>query len=228
MKTIAIIPARSGSKGLKDKNVKMLCGKPMMAYTISACLESGCFDTVHVSTDSEEYARIAREYNADVPFLRSEEAASDTASTEMVIREVLSRYEKMGKKFDAFAIMQPTSPLRSKEDIVNAFVMMKEKELDSVIGVCEAEHSPRIMNQLPDDGSMYQFLDHDSNSNRQLHGKYYRINGAMYLVKVDAYKSHDAMYGPKSAALIMPKDRSIDIDDQMDFVIAKAIMENTK
>ena len=110
MRSIAIIPARSGSKGLPDKNIKPLNGKPLLAYSIEAALASGLFDTVHVSTDSERYAGIARRYGADEPFLRSAETSSDTASSEDAIREVLRRYEEMGQRFDAFMLLQPTSP----------------------------------------------------------------------------------------------------------------------
>ena len=119
MKAIAIIPARSGSKGLPDKNILQLDGKPVIAYTIEACLESGCFDRVHVSTDSEIYAKVAREYGADVPFLRCEELATDDASTEDVVRYVLDQYEKRKESFEVFGIMQPTSPLRNKQDIID-------------------------------------------------------------------------------------------------------------
>ena len=117
MCSIAIIPARSGSKGLPGKNIKPLNGKPLLAYSIEAALASGRFDTVHVSTDSERYADIARQYGADEPFLRSAEASSDTASSEDAIREVLRRYEEMGQRFDAFMLLQPTSPLRTADDI---------------------------------------------------------------------------------------------------------------
>ena len=126
MRSIAIIPARSGSKGLPDKNIKPLNGKPLLAYSIEAALASGMFDTVHVSTDSERYAGIARQYGADEPFLRSAETSSDTASSEDAIREVLRRYEEMGQRFDAFMLLQPTSPLRTADDIRAAFGVMEE------------------------------------------------------------------------------------------------------
>src|SRR5574344_2131430 len=102
MRAIAIIPARSGSKGLPDKNILPLEGKPMMAYTIEACLESGCFEKVHVSTDSELYAQIAIKYGADVPFLRDPSLATDQATTEDVIRDVLKKYQAKGEEFDIF------------------------------------------------------------------------------------------------------------------------------
>lgn len=149
MRSIAIIPARSGSKGLPDKNIRPLNGKPLLAYSIEAALASGLFDTVHVSTDSERYADIARQYGADEPFLRSAETSSDTASSEDAIREVLRRYEEMGQRFDAFMLLQPTSPLRTADDIRAAFGVMEEKQAESVVSVCEVEHSPLWCNTLP-------------------------------------------------------------------------------
>ena len=138
MKNIAIIPARSGSKGLPDKNIRMINGKPLMAYSIEAALNSGCFDTVFVSTDSEKYAAIAREYGASVPFLRDETLASDTASTWAVVRQVLQEFAERGELFDSFAILQPTSPLRTKENIQEAYRLLEEKQATSVVAVCEA------------------------------------------------------------------------------------------
>lgn len=127
LKHIAIIPARSGSKGLKDKNIKLLAGKPMVAYTIEAAKQSGIFDCVHVSTDSDEYARIAREYGADVPFLRSDELSSDTAGSWDVVRWTMAQYAKLGQVFDCVTLLQPTSPLRTDEDIQNAYRLLQEK-----------------------------------------------------------------------------------------------------
>ena len=113
MKNLAIIPARSGSKGLKDKNIKNLAGKPLLAYAINAAIDSGLYDTVHVSTDSEIYADIAEKNGADVPFLRNAETATDTSSTWDAVKYVLQEYEKQGKTFDVITVLQPTSPLRT-------------------------------------------------------------------------------------------------------------------
>ncbi|MEG2058903.1 MAG: acylneuraminate cytidylyltransferase family protein [Lachnospiraceae bacterium] len=227
MRTIAIIPARSGSKGLVNKNIKMLAGKPMIAYTIEACIASGCFDVVHVSTDSEEYGRIAKHYGAEVPFLREENLASDSATTESVIKSVLQKYREMeggDREFSHFAIMQPTSPLRTAEDIREAFALLKEKQADSVIGICQMEHSPLWSNTLPDSHSMEGFLSQTNNRERHEFDTYYRINGAMYLVKTDIYTDHMAMYGPRSYGYIMNKSHSVDVDDAFDFRFAEVLL----
>ena len=150
MKNLAIIPARSGSKGLPDKNIKNLCGKPLIAHTIAAANDSGCFDEVMVSTDSEKYAGIARQWGASVPFLRSEATSTDQASSWDMVEEVLCNYEKAGRYFDTFCLLQPTSPLRTSEDIRGAYRLFEDKASFAVVSVCEAEHSPLWCGHLPD------------------------------------------------------------------------------
>ena len=141
MRNIAIIPARSGSKGLKDKNIKELNGKPLMAYTIEAALESGIFDCVHVSTDSEKYAEIGRKFGADVPFLRDVELAGDKSSTWDALRYVVQEYRKRGKEFELVTLLQPTSPMRNARNIREAYEVFEQKSADAVISICELEHS---------------------------------------------------------------------------------------
>ena len=137
MSNIAIIPARSGSKGLKDKNIKELCGKPLFAYSIEAALKSSCFDEVMVSTDSEKYAEIARRYGASVPFLRSVSTSSDIASSWDMVDEVLAGYRDLGREFETFCLLQPTSPLRTAKDIIAAYKLYNDKASFSVVSVCE-------------------------------------------------------------------------------------------
>lgn len=144
MKSIAIIPARSGSKGLKDKNIKLLNGKPMLAYTIEAAKQSGVFNCIHVSTDSQIYADIAATYGADQPFLRRKELAGDMVGSWDVLRWTLEQYEKLGHSFDSVTLLQPTSPLRDAQDIVNCHQRMREKQADAVVSVCEMDHSPPV------------------------------------------------------------------------------------
>lgn len=148
MKNIAIITARSGSKGLKDKNIRILNGKPLMAYTIEAAIKSGMFDEIMVSTDSKEYASVAIKYGAKVPFLRTKKNSDDNASSWDVVKEVVKKYKDMGKEFNTVCMLQPTSPLRIAEDIVNGYKLFNEKKADTVIAVCETQHSPLWSNTL--------------------------------------------------------------------------------
>ncbi len=226
MRNIAIIPARSGSKGLKDKNIKILNKKPMIQYTIESAIQSNMFDEIMVSTDSNLYAEIAVECGAKVPFLRSEKYSNDTASSWDVVKEVLYKYEKMGKKFDTVTLLQPTSPLRSKDDIINAYNLFREKEANTVVSVCEVDHSPLLCNTLNDDLCMDNFLDKNVvNSPRQKLGTYYRLNGAIYIVNVEFLKNNEYIYENKSYASVMSKENSIDVDDITDFKIAEALIK---
>jgi len=226
MKNMAIIPARSGSKGLKDKNIKLLNGKPLLAYSIEAAQESGLFEEVMVSTDSEEYAKIARQWGANVPFLRPAELSNDTASSWDAVKYVIERYIELGVEFDTVALLQPTSPLRSSADIVKGYEIMEKKSANSVIAVCEAEHSPLWMNTLPKNRSMAGFIRPEiANTPRQRIPTYYRINGALYIVKVEFLMNFKDIYSHKSYALIMDKESSVDIDDIFDFKIAGLILK---
>ena len=223
-KLLAFIPARSGSKGLKDKNIKQFCGKPLMAYTIEAAKESGLFSEVFVSTDSEQYANIARQYGADVPFLRSEALASDTASTDDAIIEALEKFKERGKEFDVICILQPTSPLRTAEDIKNAYKTLVKKAKVGVVSVCEPDHSPLWCNTISSDGSMAGFLSRDLGQQRQELDKYYRINGAIYFVYRDAFDEDPFLYREGSYAYVMDRERSVDIDSELDFRMAEVLM----
>lgn len=221
MKSIAVIPARSGSKGLKDKNIKEFNGKPLMAYAIEAAQKARLYDCIHVSTDSEHYAEIAKKHGAEVPFLRSEEMSSDLVTTWDTMRFVLSEYEKIGKSFDVLTVLQPTSPLRTWEDICNAYELFQSKKADSVVGVCEMEHSPLWSNTLSEDGCLNSFIRTEVNGPRQKLSTYYRINGAIYIVGARFLMGYGNLYGEQGYAYIMSKEHSIDIDDEMDFAIAE-------
>ena len=228
MKNIAIIPARSGSKGLRDKNIKLLDGKPLMAYTIEAAKASGQFDVIHVSTDSERYAEIAGNCGADVPFLRDQDLAGDTAGTWDVLRAVLRKYEDLGKQFDMVTLLQPTSPLRAAEDIKGACELFEKKDADSVVSVCMTEHSPLLCNTLDGNLSMKDFIDMEKVGRRQGLPDYYRLNGAIYIQKVPLMMEGATLYGDKSYAYVMKKEKSVDIDDAFDFLMAEAVVKSGK
>jgi CMP-N,N'-diacetyllegionaminic acid synthase len=224
-KIISIIPARSGSKGLKDKNIRPFSGKPLLAHTISAAKESGVFDEIFVSTDSPYYAGIAKEYGASVPFLREYSLATDTASSWDVVKNALIQYQNAGFYFDVVILLQPTSPLRTFGDIQNALKLYCEKNANAVVSVCETNHSPLWTNTLPEDHSLAHFIREDAkNKPRQLLEKYYQINGALYIVNVDYLMKGNDIYGDNCFAYIMPKESSIDIDDELDFLIGELLM----
>lgn len=220
-KILGIIPARSGSKGIKDKNIKPLLGEPLIKYTIDAALNSNMIDDLIVSTDSKKYANISKELGAKVPFLRDDYLASDEAKTSDVIIDIL---EKINEDYDYFILLQPTSPLRDENHIKEAIKLGVDSECDSVVSVCEVDHSPMIMNTLDEDLSLFNFIK--SSNRRQDNEKFYRINGAIYISKVNHYKKTKDFYLENSKAYIMDRRDSIDIDDILDFQIAEAIMKS--
>lgn len=225
MSNIAIIPARSGSKGLKDKNIRLLGNKPLMAYTIEAALNSNMFDCIHVSTDSEKYAQIAAQYGAEVEFLRSKETSSDSASTNDVIQFVVGKYRERNKEFKRFSVLQPTSPLRTGKHIIEAFQLYEERAAKSVVSVCETDYSPLLCNRLNDDCSLYGFLPAENSKRRQDVETYYRINGAIYLSDVVTYLEKKTFYHERSFAYIMGRLQSVDIDTKTDFEYAEFLMK---
>lgn len=224
-KFLAIIPARSGSKGLKDKNIKQLNGKPMITYTIEAAIKSNIFDDIIVSTDSQKYADISIKYGASVPFLRPDFLSTDEALTRDVIVYTVKKLKESGNEYDYLMILQPTSPLRKPEDILGAVELLFEKEANSVVSVCEAENSPLYMNTLDESLSIDGFLSKNVKTRRQELPKYYRLNGAIYLCEVEYYLNIGDLYNEKSYAYVMDKKRSIDIDDDIDFIMAEILMK---
>lgn len=223
-KILAIIPARSDSKGLKDKNIKMMNGKPLIAYTIEAAQNSKIFEDIIISTDSEKYAEIAKKYGGSVPYLRDKKLANDNAKSSDVILDILNRVEK---KYDSFIMLQPTSPLRTEKNIIEAYKMYLEKKANSVVSVCEMEHSPLWANILTEERRMDSFLKGIAvNKNRQELETYYRINGAIYIANVEYFKKYQDFYYKDSYAYIMEKENSIDIDDELDFKIAEYLIKN--
>lgn len=224
MKNVAIIPARSGSKGVKDKNIRELAGKPLIAYTIDAAIQSGQFEEVMVSTDSGRYAEIAREYGASVPFLRSKTNASDTASSWDMVDEVLKGYEKFGWSFDTFCLLQPTSPLRNAEDIKSAYKLYQDCADFAVVSVCEVEHSPLWCGHLPENGEFINFIKPGDQKQRQAEKKFYRLNGAIYIVNIEKFGIERNLYKEGSFAYIMDQEKSVDIDTELDFKLASVIL----
>ncbi len=224
MKTLGVITARSGSKGIKDKNIRNLNGKPLLAYTIENALNSIYVDEVMVSTDSENYADISRKFGANVPFLRSEKNSTDTAKSIDVLLEVLDEYKKMGQEFDNVVLLQPTSPLRTCKNLNEAFQLFYTKNADSVVSICECEYNPKLSNTLPADLNLFRFIKNENLKRRQDLEKFYRVNGAIYISKVNILREKQSFYGKLSYAFIMEQKESIDIDSELDFEYVEFLM----
>lgn len=222
---IAIIPARAGSKRLAGKNIKLLAGKPMIAWTIEAALNSKIFDHVFVSTDGEEIAQVSKEYGAEVPFLRPDELASDEATTNDVVTHLVEWFErKYTKNVGTITILQPTSPLRNTQHIIEAMQLMKDKSAKAIISVCELEYPIQFCNKLGSDGSMKDFIKSENNKRTQDLERFYRVNGAIYIYTRCYVGFLNNIYSDGSYAYAMNRSCSIDIDSEYDFELAKFLI----
>ncbi len=225
---LALIPARGGSKGVPGKNIRPLAGKPLIAWTIEAAKASRHVDRLIVSTDSEEIARITEAWGAEIPFLRPPHLATDEAKGMDVVLHALEQLGQTSKPSTLVLLLQPTSPLRTAEDIDRAVEMLEEKKADAIVSVCPVEHHPWWTNTLPADNSMADFLRPElSRTNRQELPKYYRLNGSIYLGKESFISANHSFLGPGCFAYVMPQERSVDIDSLLDFHLAE-IMINQK
>ncbi|EOV0647195.1 acylneuraminate cytidylyltransferase family protein [Cronobacter turicensis] len=221
---IAIIPARGGSKRLPGKNIKILNGKPLIQWSIDAALQSELFDRIIVSTDSIDIKNVAEKAGAEVPYLRSAELSSDTANTDDVVKDVVLWLETHGCQISTITILQPTSPLRTASNIIDAFELMQQKKAKAIISVCPLEHPIQYCNTLPDDLSLVSFIDNKNLKRTQDLPQYYRLNGAIYLFKRSYVSSFREIYSEGTYAYIMSKDQSIDIDEEIDFEFAQLLM----
>lgn len=222
MKKIAIIPARSGSKGLVNKNILMLLDKPILAYTIEAAIQSKKFVKVIVSTDSFEYKEIAEKYGAEV-VMRGEELSNDNATSYMVIKDVLER--NLGVEYDYFMLLQPTSPFRNYQHI-NESIEKFEKNIenfDFLVSMTESSKTSSLIRVIEEDESLKNYELDFSNYKRQSYKEYYP-NGAIFIGKTKEYLEKKHFFGKKSLAYFMSKADSVDIDDKLDFEFAILLM----
>ncbi|STP03856.1 acylneuraminate cytidylyltransferase family protein [Helicobacter acinonychis] len=215
MKILAYIPARSGSKGVKDKNIKPFKGLPLMAHTILNAMDTKLFDEVMVSTDSEVYRKIALEYGAKAPFLRSEENSSDTALTILGLLEALENYSQLNKRFDHVMILQPTSPLRDARDILKAWECYERNHFQSLASVHKIEINPFLLRTLKND-QLSSLMQVNSTIRRQDMPVFYQVNGAIYIAKVSELNEktslNDSVIGHE-----IEISHALDIDNLKDF-----------
>jgi CMP-N,N'-diacetyllegionaminic acid synthase len=222
---LGIIPARGGSKRLPRKNVLDLCGKPLIAWSIKAGLNSKYIDKVVVSSDDDEILNISSNFGAET-IKRPVELASDTATTFDAIKHTIDNFEN----YDYIVLLQPTSPLRDAKHIDEAIELLEEKQADAVVSVCEVDHSPLWSNTLPENGNMSSFLrDEVLNKRSQDLEKYYRLNGAIYICKTEKLLEEKSFFLKENIfAYIMDRKSSVDIDEEVDFKIAEVLMEEYK
>lgn len=226
MKRIAIIPARSGSKGLKDKNIIDLCGKPLIAYSIEAALQTGLFDHVIVSTDSEHYAEIAQHYGAEV-MMRAEALSNDKTTTFMVLEDILKN--GLQESIDYFVLLQPPSPLRTSKHITEAIEKFESKieYFDFLVSMKEAEHAKVQVNSIDGDESL-KYFNTDFSNYRRLGYKDYSPNGAIFITKPDSYLKQKHFFDAKALSYIMSAEDSVDIERALDLDVVKSMISYRK
>jgi len=222
---IALIPARGGSKRIPRKNIKIMCGKPLISWTIEIAKNSPSIDRVIVSTDDEEIATISRECGAEVPFLRPAELALDETH---MIEPVLHALEKF-PEFKQVLLLQPTSPLRTVEDIEGICHFQKKINRPCVVSVCPTSIQPHLTYQLTAEGIMNPIVKvpivKPHHSNRP---KYWKLNGSMYLADCDWLLQHKAFLTAETYGYSMSSERSIDVDTIMEWEWAEFLMEKSK
>ncbi|RDU74356.1 acylneuraminate cytidylyltransferase family protein [Helicobacter anseris] len=216
MRVLGLIPARSGSKGMKDKNIKEFRGKPLLAHSIESALRSGVCDEVFVCTDSEKYACIAREFGASVPFLRSEESARDESKSIECVIESLERYKERGEEFDVVILLQPTSPLRNEVHIKEAYEKFVRFGCEDLASVCESVENPLFMRRIIED-RLQNLLLLSSSVRRQDLQKCYVLNGAIY-INLASRLTPQTSFNDNPLSYVMSREVSLDIDEEGDFI----------
>ena len=222
MKRIAVITARSGSKGLKDKNILPICGKPLLAHSVEAAVQSGLFDRVILSTDSEEYGSIGVEYGAEF-IKRSEKNAGDAAPTFAVLEEL---FASIGTDFDYFVLLQPTSPMRNATHVKEACRLFEERmqDFDFLVSMCPS-HLPSVLVRPIEEDTSLKYFDTDFSNYRRQGARDYSPNGALYIAKPEAYLRQKHFYGARATSYVMDAYSSVDVDDLIDYEFAKLLME---
>ena len=226
---LAIIPARGGSKRLPNKNLLNFADKPLVSRTITSSLKSKYIDKTIVSTDSELIKKTAIHCGADVPFIRPDSISGDYASRDEVIEHSINFLQTNAQEnFDYIVYLQPTSPLRNEIYIDSAIEYLFEKKADSVVSVCEVNHPIEWAGILPDDKSMEDLIKIKYLQTRsQDFPLRYRLNGAIYICNTRKFLEASTIFLKENIfAYIMPRKASIDIDEEIDFIIAESIFSN--
>jgi CMP-N,N'-diacetyllegionaminic acid synthase len=224
-KILGIIPARGGSKGIPGKNIKNLNGQPLISYTINAARKAKYLSRTIVSTDSREISSIAKEYGAEVPFLRPGNISEDNSPSSATVIHALDYYRELGTNYDYIALLEPTSPLRKNDDIDNAIVrLINNSSADSLVSVGEVhmEH-PMIIKKIVS-GFVSSYIDNlKMIHQRQQADVAYFPYGVIYLAKVNVFRDEKSFYLKKTIPFLIERWQNYEIDDLVDFEIAQLL-----
>lgn len=228
-KVLAIIPARGGSKGLPGKNIRAMCGQPLIAWSIEKARKSRYLDTILVSTDSDEIAEVAQHFGAHVPFIRPAEYATDQASTYDVIRHALDYLRRdEGKEFDLIVLLEPTSPLREDDDIDLMLELLAARmaDFDSIISIGEVTEHPSIMKRVDGDGIAPFCTELAQTTRRQDNAPAYFPFGVAYIAKVSALLEQNTFYTRRCTYFPIKRYQNYEIDDIYNFLCVESVMKH--
>lgn len=228
---LALIPARGGSKGIPRKNIIPFLGKPLIAYPINAALGSKYIDQVILSSDDEEIISVAKKYNCEVPFKRPPELASDSSSSIDVTLHAIEYFEAKGVFFDFLVLLEPTSPLTESYDIDEAIEILFKKlnTGDSIVGVCKVEaNHPLYLAKQSNDGTLVPYVRKDFNTpvRRQELDELYFFEGSLYISLISKLKTSKSFVHERTLPYIVPRWKSIEIDEYSDLLIAEVFYKN--
>lgn len=225
---LAVITARGGSKGIPGKNIADLAGKPLIAWTIEAATGAASVSRVIVSTDDAEIAAVSQRWGAEVPFLRPAQLAADTSPHLPVLLHTLAWVDEHDpRRYDYILLLQPTSPLRTTDDIESAVELALERHADSVVSVCPAHPHPFLCRRITDDGRLEEFAPQpEGYLARQTLPLAYALNGAIYLVHRDVLTTRQTFYTDNTFAYVMSPERSMDIDTPWDLYLVNLILRD--
>ncbi|MBF0363050.1 MAG: acylneuraminate cytidylyltransferase family protein [Oligoflexia bacterium] len=232
MKIFALVPARAGSKGIPQKNITPLAGRPLILWTIDAAVNSRYIDTIILSTDDSNIAKVASHPKVTVPFLRPSELAADSSSLHDVIDHTLNWFDNKSIYFDIIVLLQPTSPLRTTEDIdssIEQFCSSMKSKNETLISVYQMPNKISwLLKEKNEQFVEYCFKDEIELSRQDIKQRYYLPNGAIYMARTDCYVKHKTFFGEEMFFYSMDEKKSIDIDTIEDLEIAETFIKNIK
>ena len=228
MKTLYVIPARCGSKGIPHKNIKPLAGKPLIGYSIDVARQLAADDDICLTTDDPEIAATAESMGLNVPFLRPASLATDTCGTYEVLIHALDFYRDRGIDYDTLVLLQPTSPMRTADD-VRAAMALYSPDIDMVVTVKEAASNPYYnCYETDNDGFLHISKGDGGYTRRQDAPKVWEYNGAVYVINVESLRRMPLSAFTRRRMSVMPAERSVDLDTPVDWLIAEKLIENSK
>lgn len=224
-KILALIPARGGSKGIKDKNIINLNGQPLISYTIDSAKYSCYIDDIVVTTDSEKIANVAKAFGAEIPFMRPASLAADSSKTIDCVLHAIHMLENLHRHYDILILLQPTQPLRTAGDIDEAIETFFTSNAKNLVSVSPVTDAPVLIRQINSDGTLKHLLEQSSTIRRQDMQPYYVVNGCIYINKISDI-DESTSFNDNEYSYIMSSEHSVDIDEPADLTMAAYYLTN--